>query len=330
MSTTAGAGKISLALKQCRNIKQPLLLAIIALLPLYSTQAGGAPQDILVVYPKVREPYNQIFLSIIKGINNATGEKVRSYEVERNEAQDNLHKFVKNKNIKSLIGLGNRGIRAVYQLEKKEALAIVFGASAIKPKREPDFFALSLVPAPKELFRTLSRIQPEIDTVHVVFERDKQDSLIELARQSAESEGLRLLAYSAENVVQMAGLYRQVLTEINPKKDALWLAKTGKSIEKAIMNQILRDAWKKKFVVFSSNLADVKKGVLFSLYPDNEKMGEKLVELLTAIKNKELLSPEIFLSEQLNSGLNVRTAAHLGIHFNEGEKNRYSVIYPLK
>lgn len=290
--------------------------------------ANSNENSMAVVYPKVREPYNKIFISIINEIKASTDNKVLVYEVEKSGTSKKLAKWIHDKNIKKIVGLGNRGIRTVYKLDNKSNWPIVFGASAINPEKSHGFFALSLVPEPMKLFEKLRELSKDIKTIHVVYETGKQDELIRLSTLSAELLGFELVSYGASDVVEMAEMYREVLKNINSKTDALWMSKSGRSIEKAIMNEILRGAWKKRFIVFSSNLADVGKGALFSLFPNNSKIGEKLVEMLDEVQKKPEMKPQVVLSDNLKAGLNIRTAAHLGIHFSEEERRAYSLIFP--
>lgn len=327
--TSVGAHRIEYRFsKFFSHLTYVFLLLVSIFLSVNVSLAFAGEDDVAVVYPKVRAPYNKIFLSIIDEIKASTNNNVLMYEVEKGATSEKLKKWIDKKKVVKVVGLGNRGVNIVYQLENKDDLSIVFGVSAINPDRSLDFFAISLVPEPKKLFQELGTVNQAIKTIYVVFEEGKQDELMDIAALSAHDLGFNLVTLGASDVVEMAEMYRSVLRKINPKTEALWMAKTGKSIEKAILNEILRDAWKKKFIVFSSNLTDVKKGALFSLYPNNKKTGEYLIEILNNIHSNPDIEPHVVLSKELNAGLNIRTASHLGIHFDEDKKRRYSLIFP--
>ena len=77
---------------------------------------------------------------------------------------------------------------------------------------------------------------------------------------------------------------------------ALWLLQDRKIVDsKVVLPFILEKAWQKNIVVFSSALSHVKKGVLFSMYPDNQSHGEQLAKLvLKQSRGTESIGNKIF------------------------------------
>ncbi|MDX8386011.1 MAG: hypothetical protein R8M11_05800, partial [Gallionella sp.] len=94
-----------------------------------------------------------------------------------------------------------------------------------------------------------------------------------------------------------------------------WLPQDPTSAEeRAVLPLILQKSWNQGISVFSSNFNHVRRGVLFSLYPDNIGLGGSLATMaqgILASKSKEThgISP---LRDVMSVG-NQRTAKHLGV-----------------
>jgi putative tryptophan/tyrosine transport system substrate-binding protein len=89
---------------------------------------------------------------------------------------------------------------------------------------------------------------------------------------------------------------------------------------------ILKEAWDKNLTVFSSSPNHVKRGALFSLYPDNVAMGRRLAAMARndAGAPKEAIVP----LRDLQTAVNLRTADHLGLDLSRRDRSQYSLTYP--
>jgi putative ABC transport system substrate-binding protein len=98
--------------------------------------------------------------------------------------------------------------------------------------------------------------------------------------------------------------------------------------EQSLLPEVLRETWEKNFVVFSSNLDHVRKGALFSLYPDNFGMGRSLAIL--ALKQIEPGSKleSVNLLRDLLVAVNLRTAEHLGLRFSSQTRREFAMVFP--
>ena len=77
---------------------------------------------------------------------------------------------------------------------------------------------------------------------------------------------------------------------------------------------MLQESWNQGIAVFSSNSTHVRRGVLFSLYPDNVALGKSLAGLAQGI----LISGDygkrgVMPLRDVQSAVNLRTAKHLGL-----------------
>jgi putative ABC transport system substrate-binding protein len=96
-----------------------------------------------------------------------------------------------------------------------------------------------------------------------------------------------------------------------------------------ILPIVLQEAWERDLAVFSSNLAHIKNGVLFALYPDNKNMGRSLAELaLNQMHNGESTPLGIMPLHDIFTAVNIRTAEHLGLKFTNQIRRDFNLIFP--
>lgn len=315
-----------------RRTLSSMLAGIAVLLVLLSFGARCFAEEVSigVVYPEVREPYNQIFLALRDGVAAGSEQKVESFLVSEATQTETVIQWLKDKNVNGLVMLGNRGLALAHEL-KAINLPLVVGGTFIDGKPEhQNLSGISMAPAPRALFTRLLKLFPNTRTINVVYEPEDK-WLIEQAQVVANDLGVQLNTVSGSDIRDLASAYQQILRTQKSKTEALWLPYSGKSLEKALLNEVLEKAWRRDLTVFSSNLADVNKGILFSLYPDNDLMGRRLAELLLDQSRKgENAERVVLLAEDLFAALNTRTAEHLGIRLGMEEKSEYKILFPLK
>ncbi len=283
-------------------------------------------QNLAVLYPEVRDPYLQVFLNIAKGAEAISDTNVRLYPLQKQTSPQDLKQWISAHNINVAITLGNRGYTVVPEIPTN--VPVVTGAIFLNPNTK-GVSGITLAPTPDRLFMFLRRLLPDILNVHVVYLQDKKSWLIEeQAFPAAKNQHVVLHAQSTHSLHELAETYKSVLNSLDPTISALWLPNTGRGLDRALMQQILETAWERKIVVFSSNFSDVKRGVLFSLYPDNFEMGKSLARMaIQRIDNKDA-PHRITLVDTLLKAINLRTADHLGLHFTKTQEKNFDFIYP--
>ena len=84
--------------------------------------------------------------------------------------------------------------------------------------------------------------------------------------------------------------------------------------DRAVLPLILQESWSRNLAVFSSNFGHIKRGILFSLYPNNVELGHHLADsalsLLVSGKNQP---SGMFPLREVLMAVNLRTAKHLGL-----------------
>lgn len=304
-----------------------LLLLASCLLPVCGIAHAQTP-SVAIVYPEVREPFRSVFLEIARGMEQELGKPVAHYVLrERDSSPDKLINDLKNDRIDVVVTLGRAGLAVAKSLSS--AFPVVIGATMIRPDEVPQgLTGISLTPAPEAMFDHLKKLVPDIKKVTVIYDPRQTAWEIQHAERAAQERGLTLVAQPTGNLRDSSDLFRQILVEIKDNSIALWLPRENTAMdEQSLLPEVLREAWEKNFVVFSSNLEHVRKGALFSLYPDNVGMGRSLAGLaLRQVAGDKFESVELL--QDLLVAVNLRTAEHLGLRFSNQTRREFAMVFP--
>ena len=284
---------------------------LVATLPVWSAGVDA----IAVIYPDIGEPYRNIFDEIIKGIEDKVGTHVSSYPVSRDTDIAELKSRLLHDKTKVVIALGRQGMMTASALNSR---AVVVGGVLTVPEKDArQQPVVTLSPDPALLFARMKTLMPMTKRVFVVYDPGFSDWIIKLARDAASAQGLQLVAYQAQDMRGAVGAYQKLFSEANGQSDVLWLPQDPTTVEEStILPLVLQESWNRNMAVFSSNFGYVRRGVLFSLYPDNEALGKRLAGLAEDILNSDAATELTGLMTLLDvqSAVNVRTAKHLGIN----------------
>lgn len=292
-----------------------------------AVRAVCASPTIAVIYPEVREPYRSVFRAIIEGVEEGLGHPAKHFSLKQDFDATKLKGWLEEEHVNAVVVLGRRGLRAAQGLPAR--LKIVIGGVLEVPRLDR-FAGIALTPDPAALFDRLKTLAPGVTRVTVVYSPERSAWLIDLARRAAQSRGLVLNALPATDVRETAVLYRDFLAEQEDGADAIWLPQDPLSVDdRAILPFILEEAWEKSLVVFSSNPAYVRRGVLFSLYPDNVGMGRSLAALAVGgLQNATPENARIAPLQDLRIAVNLRTADHLRLKLTPRQRHEFDLVFP--
>lgn len=303
-----------------------MLLIITALTATTPTWAAGESQ-IAVLYPDIGEPYRQIFTEIISGIEDKVGAPVANYPVRADTNISVLKTSLSLQNTKVVIALGRQGMNTAEELHN--SIKVVVGGVLSVPEDglhgQP---VISLTPDPALLFSRMKGLMPSVKRVYVVYNPNFNGWLMKLARDAAHAQGLELVAYEAQDLRKAVGYYQEIFSRADSHSDVLWLPQDSTTVEESsILPLVLQESWNNNLAVFSSNFGYVRRGVLFSLYPDNVGLGKSLAGLAQDI----LVSGEygkhgLMPLRNVQSAVNARTAKHLGL--NPSRLKSFDTILP--
>ena len=291
-----------------------------------AAQGSSAEAPVAVIYPHVREPYRSAFLSIAGGLSETLGARAQVQEVEPTETAQDISARVAAREAATVVLLGKYGLDVAQQLDPK--IDRVVGAVLVRPAELPvGVRGISMLPAPRSLFAKLHELAPSATRIAVVHGGDDNDWLIERAAADAAALGYTFEPTRRETLRDGANAYRDLLARLQSPQDALWLPPASPFLaESSVLQMILREAWDRNIVVFSSTGAHVPKGALFALVPDNAEMGRALGRLAAAAPPARA---ELQLLEQLDTAINIRTANHLGLGLDAADK-RFDLVFPSR
>jgi len=284
-----------------------------------STRLASAADDdsrssIGVVYPQIGEPYRSAFAAIVRGIEDRTGGRIVRLPLLGDASPDSLTDALRSRHVRAVIALGRSGLKATTTLDLKLPV-IAAGVLSVPESEGQSSTVVSLAPDPHLLFNRLKAFVPQTRRVIVVYNPRQNDWLIRLAREAARQGGLELLAFESDDLKGSLKRYQELMGQLNVRRDALWLPQDSAAVdESAVLPWLLRTAWDEGLPVFSSNVAHVRRGALFALYPDNIELGRHLGT--TAMSTLSSGSPPprgLQALRQVLTAVNVRTARHLGL-----------------
>ena len=292
-----------------------------------TTLAYAGESSIAVIYPDIGEPYREVFDKIIEGIENKATAPLTKYAVRSDTDNAALGTSLQQKNIKVVIALGRQGMKTAATLDSN-IRTITGGVLNVLQSEIRAAPVVSLSPDPALLFARLKTLMPSVKRVFVVYDPNTNDWLIKLANEAAQAQGLELTAYEAHDVRSAVRLYQEIFTKADSRRDALWLPQDPSTVEEnSILPLVLQESWSQSIAVFSSNAAHVRRGALFSLYPDNVAMGKTLAGiaqnfLATGEFGKQGMMP----LRDVQIAVNLRTAQHIGL--NTSRQQKFDMIFP--
>lgn len=298
----------------------------------WATLASAEDGATAVLYPDIREPFRSVFLNIAQGINNQLGtdELMQTYSDDGRDT-DELREWIESKRIRTVIALGSRG--RFLSDDLSGSASFILGAIHMSPELDGGRYqGISLSPEPSLLLERLRMLAPSIKKIHLVYHRERDRWMVERAQEPARRLGIEIHGVPVDRLQEAAEAYRSVLSAQRSSTEALWLSQDSAVLdEQAVLPLILREAWDRKLIVFSSNPAHVRRGALFALYPDNYRMGQSLGALADAVTRQERGQlRQMQLLKDLSLAFNVRTANHLGISYNRELLDSAQLVFPLK
>lgn len=271
--------------------------------------------SVAVLYPDVAEPYRAVFLKIVDGIESRVGSRLVTLPVAARPSSQELADSLRRRDVRVVIALGRQGLTVAAGLDPK--MPVVAGAIVSGPEGETRPMTVhSLAPDPGLLFARLKTFLPEVRRIFVVLDPTNSAWQIRLAREAARNLGLELAVTEVADLKATARAYRSIFDLADPRRDAIWLLQDPLGAEEStILPFVLEESWTRSVPVFSSNLGHVRRGALFTLYPDNEELGRRLGASALALLGGAAPSGVSPLREVLLA-VNQRSAQHLGISVN--------------
>lgn len=304
------------------------LIAALLLIPVAPVWA--APKDqgtIAVIYPEIGEPYRSIFAQIIEGIETRAKGRVVNLAIGQNPDAAELNEHLRRHEAKAVIALGRQGMKAAIALNRNISI-IVGGVLAVPESEAYGLYLNSLSPDPALLFSRLKGMMPGVRRIFAVYDPRQNAWMIRLAKSAARAQGVELVVYEAQDLRGAMRAYQEIFAAADGNRDALWLPQDSTTVEESsVLPMVLQESWKRSMAVFSSNFGHVKRGVLFSLYPNNVELGRHLAgSALNLLASGESGGGGISPLRDVLMAVNLRTAKHLEVDV--GSQQKIDMVFP--
>lgn len=285
---------------------------------------------VAVIYPQVDQPYAKVFERIISDIKQQKGLDVSTYTLREEYDPGAVKNWITQQKAQTIVALGQRGVDVVENLDID--IPIIIGAVLyVSGSQNQLVSGISLTPDPDLLFKHLKQLTPGIKRVHVVYNPDRYQWLIDYANKAATKRGLEIVAKKASDLPGAAPLYRELLADSRHDRDAIWLLQDSSTVgNSSILPLVLKEAWDKKLVVFSSNPNHVRRGALFSLYADQNALGKSITELLLQQTSGNTKPTGLLPLSDVQIAVNLRTAGHIKVDIPYEQRRQFDLVYPKR
>ncbi len=283
--------------------------------------------SIAVIYPDIGEPYRSVFAQIINGIEEKAKGRVANFAIGPNVDVGELSNSLRQQDTRVVIALGRQGVKVASALEGN--YGVIVGGVLMAPDDEVRNVQVnSLSPDPALLFSRLKGMMPKVRRIFTVYDPRQNEWMMKLARDAAVAQGLELVAYEAQDLRSAMRAYQEIIAAVDNNKDALWLPQDSTTVEEStVLPMVLKESWDSNLAVFSSSFGHVRRGVLFSLYPNNVELGRHLAgsALGMMASGGSDVSNMLPLREVLMA-INLRTAKHLGLNISRPQS--FDMAFP--
>lgn len=283
--------------------------------------------QIAVLYPDVGEPYRGVFAKIVEGIEAKAPGRVSKFPVGNDANVQSIAADLRKQDIRVVIALGRQGLKAAALLGNSMGV-VVGGVVSIPDVAASSLAVHSLAPDPAILFQRLKALSPSTNRVFIVYDPRQNDWLVRIAREAAKAYGIELQAYEAQDIKSALRSYQEILTQADARRDAVWLPQDTTTVDDSvILPMVLQESWNRNIPLFSSSVAHVRRGALFSLYPNNVELGRNLAQSAMSLSTVSTGSHVAPLMDVLIA-VNVRTATHLGLNLSYKQQQGFDMVFP--
>lgn len=284
--------------------------------------AAFSAEKIAVIYPDVTGAYNDVFEQIIDGIKDKNSGNVIALSLNKSDSTQKAQQWLTNNDAQKLVGLGLVGYR--FATKVKNIDTVLAGAVPFPPGRVS---GISGTPDPDILFQHLNDLAPNITRVHVVYSR-ASEWVVKLAQSSAGKFGLELNAVKITSAKDAIATHEKIIKDINPAVESVWIPFDPiAGNEQVIIPRLLERSWEQNFVLFSSKPDHVKRGALFTLFPDLFELGRDLADM--ALTKTDPNGKKVVIPVKKNKlAVNTRTASHLGFDYKNQQKRQFYLTFP--
>jgi putative tryptophan/tyrosine transport system substrate-binding protein len=286
---------------------------------------GQAASGVVVLMPDIEEPFRSIFLRIVEGIEMRISGPADVVSINT-QTPGQIAAEVQRRQARLVVAMGRQGLKSISALQGNVPII----ASCVVSVQESEirgYPVYTLAPDPAALFAHLRRLIPSTRRVSVVVDPRQNSWLLKRALEAARPLSIEVVAHETDDPAAALRLYAQILRGAESGRDVLWLPQDSTTvIEDAVLPFVLKESWNRGVAVFSSQLAHVKRGVLFALYPNERGLGQTLGDAAVRMLAGGKVAEGILPLRDVRIAINTRNASHLGLSV---QVAAYDLVYPV-
>ena len=245
------------------------LIMIIFLL--FVSSRISADDSLCLVTPKVTGASGKIFNEMIQGIQASA--KIYD-QLNTTSTASEQEAFKSQCEKKSIVTLGKGGLSLAHDLQLANITA-----GSVKYQFSNQYMPSKVLlyeVDPSRYVKFIETVLPNIKTVHIVLPGAIVGYPVAFSWKDLSSNSdIEFKIYHEENFKQSAKRYKKLIKTMDPTTEAIWIRDRGKKFA-PILNWILEMSWDRGIVTIASSVNQVKRGALFTLFPDNRPYGEEL------------------------------------------------------
>ena len=170
---------------------------------------------------------------------------------------------------------------------------------------------------------------PTARQIFVVYNPTTHRWLIDLARESALKFGLVVHVIEASDLRESVQHFSAIFDHANPETDALWLVGDAALVDtQTLLPLIIERSWNRRLAVFSNNLQQAERGLLFALYPDLRQLGDRLIQLAELHGRNPTMDRHIEPLRAVKRVLNLKISAHLNLKITQDTERKFDTVLP--
>lgn len=259
---------------------------------LFCNQAYGGNANLLIIYPEVSKGQEQVYTSVIKGIENKNQQpkllELKDDQIDIQQQLDDIRPL-------KIIALGKRAAEAASKSSYRQQTLV--GLSYFK---RSEFNGVSLMADSRTLAERLHQVAPFIQRIFIVQQTGHHTIDVQPANTADKPTIVGLEGSDSLETIRLLG---HLLEQgVSASTDAVFIPA---NLTDDIRQQVEKVAWDKKIMLLSTNFSHLETGIPMVFYPDPVAMGEQLGRLA----GKKSLGYENTAS--INIGLNRRAAQHI-------------------
>ncbi len=300
-------------------------LCLLLALGSQATLAADAIKS-LVVVPESSGAAKKIYDQVIAGVQANPALQVDILNIDDGSSPDWLIGQIRKYEPELVIPIGNKSYKLCASIHNDPSVKTktVAGGISGKPNGIP---TLSLTASPVAAINYAREFAPWIKDLRLVYSEDLNGWWYEQAVAYAESVGIKVIGYKADDLQHGVKLYSKLMKEAGKNTSAVWIPLKSVVPSKTILPLVLEKAWSKNLPVISNNPSHTRLGGFMAFYPDHFAMGKQLAEFAAAQYRGDE-TRKIIGTDTLKIAVNVRTGSHLGLRFDNAQLERFDKVFP--